>query len=199
MSRAAAAVALIAVAGTLLLAPVGLDPVAAGSEQASAADCIWQRHAKRVVKRIKRHGEVRRVKRWKHIWSCDPVAAQPPVPAPAPTPVPTPTPPTSEPTPEPPAANRLSVKSAEFTYTLSRPSVSAGELTIELNNLGEDPHNLNLGLEGSEDSLLEIAETPSQQRQTAKVTLPAGSYRLWCSLDMHEEKGMSATLVVASD
>jgi plastocyanin len=197
MSRAAATVVLVAVAGALLLAPVGLEPIAPSSERASAADCTWQRHSKRVVKRVKRHGEVRRVKRWRHSWACDPIATQPPAPAPTPSPAPVPPPPTPEPTPEPPAPNRLSVKSAEFTYTLSRPSVSAGEVTIELNNLGEDPHNLNLGPEGVGEALLEISETPSQQRQTAKVTLPAGSYRLWCSLDMHEEKGMSATLLVA--
>ena len=95
-----------------------------------------------------------------------------------------------------PEANRLSVKASEFYFVLSRPSLKAGEVTVELNNQGEDPHNLNLQREGDEGEPLQIPETDSLQRDVASFDLPAGKYRLWCSLPEHEEKGMHTTLTV---
>jgi plastocyanin len=197
VSRAACAVALCALVAVVTLVPAAAESLsAAGPARASAAECTWQRHAKRVFKRVKRHGKVRRVSSVKHAWSCDPVAT--PSPAPQPTPEPVAPAPTPAPNPEPAPTNRLGVKSAEYSYTLSRPSVSAGEVTIELSNFGEDAHNLNLQREGSEDPELQIPETPSQQHQTAHFTLTPGTYRLWCSLPTHDEKGMHATLVVSA-
>jgi hypothetical protein len=69
-------------------------------------------------------------------------------------------------------------------------------VTVELNNQGEDPHNLNLRREGGEGEPLQIPETDSLQRNVASFDLPAGRYRLWCSLPEHEEKGMSTNLTV---
>jgi plastocyanin len=161
------------------------------SGTAEASECTWTKHSKRVVKRVKRHGKVRKVVRRRHWWTCVPQAEAPPI---AP-PVLTPPPPAPEPEPEP-EANRLAVKSSEYYFVLSRPSVKSGEVTIELNNRGEDPHNLNLRLEGDEGEPLQIPETDSEQRNVASFDLPAGKYRLWCSLPEHEEKGMEATLTV---
>jgi plastocyanin len=145
-----------------------------------------------VVKRVKHHGKVRKVMRRRHWWTCVPQTAAPLGTAP---PI-APSPPSSpEPAPEP-EANRVSVKGSEYYFVLSRPSVKAGEVTIELNNQGEDPHNLNLRLEGSETESLQIPETESLQRSVATFDLPAGKYRLWCSLPEHEERGMSASLTV---
>lgn len=156
----------------------------------ATAECSWQRHSKRVVKRVRRHGVVRRVVRRKHWWTCAPATAAPTTPPPLPAPAPGPQP---EPEPE---ANRLSVKGAEYYFVLSRPSVKAGAVTIELNNQGEDPHNLNLRLEESGEEPQQIAETGSGERTVATFDLPPGRYRLWCSLPEHEEKGMSTTLMV---
>ncbi|HEU5104757.1 MAG TPA: plastocyanin/azurin family copper-binding protein [Solirubrobacterales bacterium] len=155
------------------------------------AECGWERHSKRVVKRVKRHGKVRKVVRWRRWWTCAPPATASPIAtAPASAPPPTPAP---EPEPE---ANRLSVKGVEYYFVLSRPSVKAGEVTIELNNQGEDPHNLNIRTEGSDAEPLQIPETDSLQRSVATFDLPAGQYRLWCSLPEHEERGMAASLTV---
>jgi plastocyanin len=184
---------LAAVTVTLVGAPgAGMPLPQLGTDPAAAADCTWQRHVKRVVKRVKRHGKMRRVVRRKVRWTCVPLAAAP-VPAPAPV---TPVPPPSDPDPEP-EANRLAVKASEFYFVLSRPSVKPGEVTIELNNQGEDPHNLNLLLEGNEGEPLQIPETDSLERRVESFDLPAGKYRLWCSLPEHEEQGMTATLLVA--
>ena len=147
------------------------------------------------------------MRRTRHWWSCDQVA--PPsgdaapttpdstpaaAPAPAPSPAPAPTP---EPEPELESGpSRLSIKAAEYSYTLSRQTLTAGEVAIELDNRGQDAHNLNLRPVGSEAAPLEIAETESLQRSRAHFTLEPGAYRLWCSLPTHDEEGMHATLVV---
>jgi len=124
------------------------------------------------------------------VWSCVPQAEATPIPALAPTP-----PAISEPEPEP-EANRVSARAAEYYFVLSRPKVKAGAVTVELNNQGEDPHNLNLRREGDTGEPLQIPEAASLQRNVASFDLPAGKYRLWCSLPEHEEKGMETTLRV---
>jgi len=189
MSKATAALL-----GALLLLLLS----AVGAPSTAAAECSWQRHSKRVVKHVRRHGRLRKVVRYKRWWSCEPVSAT--APAPSADPLPAPTLPPSEPLapgPDPePEANRLAVKSLEYYFVLSRAQVKAGALTVELNNQGEDPHNLNLQREGDAGEPLEIAETDSLQRNVATFDLPAGTYRLWCSLPEHEERGMHTTLVV---
>jgi len=184
----------VVLAAMLLAGMAARTTVGSGglSGTARASNCSWERHSKRVVKRVKRHGKVRKVVRRKHWWVCGPQTPSPVAAAPAPTPAPP-----SSPAPEPePEANRISVKGSEYYFVLSRPSVKAGEVTVELNNQGEDPHNLNLRLEGSETEPLTLPETDSLQRSDATFDLPAGKYRLWCSLPEHEEKGMAATLAV---
>ena len=192
MRRAAvAAVALVLALSAFAASPPGTPELA--PDRAAAAECLWKRQMKRVVKHVRRHGRLRKVVRRKPRWVCVPQAmapvAAPPAPAPpAPPPVP-------EPEPEP-EANRLAVKSAEYYFVLSRPGVQAGEVTIELNNRGEDPHNLNLQIEGEEGEPHELPETDSLQRSVATFDLPAGKYRLWCSLPQHEERGMYTSLQV---
>jgi plastocyanin len=155
-----------------------------------ASECTWTKHSKRVVKRVQRHGKVRRVVRRRHWWTCDPNAAAPAPASPGPAP-----PAAPEPEPEP-EANRVAARASEYYWVLSRPKVKAGEVTIELNNQGEDGHNLNLQREGDAGEPLQIPETDSLQRSVASFDLPAGKYRLWCSLPEHEEKGMETTLRV---
>lgn len=161
----------------------------------------------RATKRHKRHSRVRPAKaltrtKAKRTRRCKR--------APVRTPAPVPTPSVPQPAPEPPPAadpppavdeeapsNRLAVKAGEFYYVLSRPSVSAGEVTVELNNYGEDPHNLNLQRQdGEAEPVLSIPVTGSSERDSASFDLPAGTYRLWCSLPTHDAKGMNATLAV---
>jgi plastocyanin len=185
--RAAIAITLV-LAGFLALL-VATKTVQLGSGRAEAAECLWQRHTKRVVKHVRRHGRVRRVVRYRHWWTCEAVAP----PASATPPAPAPTPPEPEPEEE---ANRLAVKSVEYYFVLSRPKVHAGELTVELNNQGQDAHNLNLQAESGEGEVLQVPETQSLDHSVAHFDLAPGKYRLWCSLPEHEEKGMHTTLVV---
>jgi plastocyanin len=167
---------------------------AVAATPAPAPGCTWQRHSKTVVKHLQSHGRALRVKRIKHWWTCE---AQPSLIQPQPALPIAPTsaaPPGEEPQAE---IGHLGVKAVEYSYTLSRPEVSAGEVIVELNNQGEDPHNLVLEHEGTADPDLEIPSTPSITQASAHFTLSPGTYRLYCSLYKHEAKGMQATLVVS--
>ena len=190
MSAAAARPVRLGLTGAVTVA-MAAGSIALAAPAASAEGCAWQRHSKPVVKRVKRHGRERRVKRVKHWWSCDAVPA-PFSPAPA-LPIPE-TPPAEEPQPQ---ISRLGVKAVEYSYTLSRPEVGAGETIVELNNQGEDPHDLKLQLEGSEAPPLEVPKTAALEQTSAHFNLAPGTYHLYCSLFKHDGKGMNATLVVA--
>jgi len=172
-----------------------LFAVSANNREVSG-ECAWTRHSKRIAKRVRRHKQWRRVKRVKHWWTCEapptpsaltsqstlPVSPSPELPSPA------------EPEPE---VGHLGVKAVEYSYTLSRPEVASGEVIVELNNQGEDPHNLVLEHEGTEDPDLEISSTPSLSQTSSRLSLSPGTYRLYCSLYKHEAKGMEAVLVVS--
>lgn len=189
----AVAVALVFGLSAFAALPAGSVEPAPG--KATAAECLWKRQMKRVVRHVRRDGRLRKVVRRKPRWVCVPQAAAPVAAPPAIAPPPPPPPPAPEPEPEA-EANRLAVKASEYYFVLSRPNVKVGELTVELNNRGEDPHNLNLRQEGEEGAPLEIPETESLQRNVATFDLAAGEYRLWCSLPQHEERGMYTTLQV---
>lgn len=200
--RSAAGAVLLALALALLAVAAPLSTSAgAGDPQ-----CAWQRHAKRVVKHVKRHGRVRRIVRTVHYWTCNPVPApETPIPPPleppgtpvAPTPAPG-----AEPGPEP-KANAVGVIATdageEFRYTVLSEEPRSGPLTVQLQNRGEDPHNLNfqkLGPGGREGEPFDELEATPGGQATATIELPPGEYRMFCSIGRHAEKGMEATLVV---
>ena len=70
-------------------------------------------------------------------------------------------------------------------------------MTIELRNVGEDPHNLVVSPDdGSHTPLAGWAETDPGGVLRQSVTLGAGRYLLFCSLEGHEAAGMSVRLRV---
>ena len=98
----------------------------------------------------------------------------------------------------PPA--RLMVSAQEHSLLLSRQSIVAGPALIEFLNRGEDPHDLRMrrivrkGV--SARRTFAVPETPSGELEELAARLPAGRYRLWCSLPGHEQLGMRAKLRV---
>jgi plastocyanin len=204
MRRAALAAACAAMAALLLVPNAGGASANPGDRHLSAqagqmaiTQCVaWKKHRKRVVKYVMREGERRKVVRVKRWRTCVRRAVPAPV-LPVPPAPPAPDPP--QPEPEDPSIPRLGVKAVEWAYTLSRPEVPAGEVVVELNNMGEDPHNLNLQLEDGSGPEGEIATIGPSAQGKAKFELPAGSYRLWCDLDGHEAAGMQATLIVTGE
>jgi hypothetical protein len=195
-------------AGALVLVcVVGLAIASlAGSAGAASAGCVWQRHAKRVVKHVKRHGKATKVERVKHFWTCEPLpeATVPPVVQPLPVPTPPPTPP-AEPAPEL-KANAIAVVADDentqgiFSYRVLAEEPRTGPLTLQLQNDGEDPHNLNIqaiGPGGPEGKPIdEIEDTAPGAQNTKVIELPPGEYRMFCSIGHHAEHGMEARIVI---
>ena len=128
----------------------------------------------------------------RHWWTCVHTAAAPGLATAAPT-LPAGG---QQPSEEGPTIGRLSVKASEFKFVLSRPSLTAGEAIVELDNQGEDPHNLNLQLADGQGPEFHLGEVGPLKRSTGRFTLASGTYRLWCSIPGHEELGMKATLTV---
>jgi plastocyanin len=168
----------------------------------AATTCV--KHTKRVVKHVKRHGRRTRVVRIKHFWTCKEVATPAP-PAPTPPASPAQAPPVLPPvtTPEP-EANALGVAADDHggvkSYTLSRQTVRSGHLTIQLQNKGEDPHDMDLQRVGPEGEplgeVVAIPVTEPGKQSNASVTVEAGEYRMWCNLYNHAKEGMEATVKV---
>jgi hypothetical protein len=185
-----------------LIVSLGFAPslgTISATPRAAAADCTWQRQSKRSVKHVKRDGRARRVVRVKRWWSCAPLVEPPAVgipPAVLPAPVAPPSP-EVEPPPRRVGVTAKDDKPGKFSFGLSRLYVVAGEVTVELDNSwGQDAHNLNVRLEGNEDPPLLVGEAEPGERRVGHLDLPAGTYRLWCSLPQHEEWGMSVDLEV---
>ena len=131
-------------------------------------------------------------------------AAERLVPVPTPVPPPTAPPPVDAPgdapspvTPAAPLPRFVSVAAREWSLTLSRPVVGAGSVTVELRNVGEDPHDLVVSPDdGSHTPLADWPEMAPGTHLRQTVSLPAGRYLLFCSLEGHEAAGMSVRLRV---
>jgi plastocyanin len=96
----------------------------------------------------------------------------------------------------PAAPARVQVIAQEYSFTLSRPAVPAGEVILEFVNRGQDEHNLH-AVEPSEGMEAgHLPATASGAHPTLTLDLHAGSYTLFCSLSDHEAKGMKADLDV---
>ena len=90
---------------------------------------------------------------------------------------------------------RLGVSATEFHLTLSRPSVKAGVVQIELQNDGEDPHDLRVRRAGGSHTFSFPLVGPGKRRSVA-IHMKPGNYQLWCSVADHRALGMQALLRV---
>lgn len=201
--------------GVLLVANGGWPSGQAG---AATTTCVWVKHTKRVVTHVERHGKRMRVIQAKHYRTCHkvavpseptPTAPSPMAPMPSPTPTPTPAPAPTEPpvvapTPEP-EANAVRVTATEtgdpYTFVPTRPSVHAGQLTVQLVNEGQDRHDLymqRVGPHGEpEEEEIKISEGTEPGGQTTKtVDVQPGTYRMWCSFGNHAMEGMETHVTV---
>jgi hypothetical protein len=90
---------------------------------------------------------------------------------------------------------RLGVGATEFHLVLSRSSVQAGHAVLELQNAGEDVHDLRLRRIGGSRTYSFPLTRPGARSTRALKLLP-GRYRLWCSVADHAQLGMRAVLRV---
>lgn len=148
--------------------PDGLSPAGADAGVSAQKECAYEWRRKRIVRWVRRNGRLKRVVRFKRVR----VRVCRNVPGPAP--------------------NRLGVKAWEFGFTLSAKQVSAGDTIIELNNQGEDAHDLHVKrLDGGDE--LSAPETEPGWQNRIRLTTAPGDYRLWCSLPNHASWGMDTT------
>jgi hypothetical protein len=94
-----------------------------------------------------------------------------------------------------PVPARLGVSAQEFHLVLSRQSVKSGRVVIELDNTGQDMHDLRLRRIGGKRTYV-LPETKPGARYVREVALLPGRYRLWCSVADHAQLGMRAVLRV---
>jgi hypothetical protein len=94
-----------------------------------------------------------------------------------------------------PTPAQLGVQSSEFHLVLSRTSVKAGVVDIELQNVGEDPHDVRIRRLGGHHTFSIPLTQPGKQR-TIAIHVRAGRYRLWCSVANHAQLGMQTILRV---
>ena len=90
---------------------------------------------------------------------------------------------------------RIQVVAREFSFSLSRTHLAAGQAVIELANFGQDPHDLRLQRLGARYIAGTPVVAPGSRADLAVKLLP-GRYSLWCSAADHRARGMRATLVV---
>ena len=93
------------------------------------------------------------------------------------------------------AGTTVTATEKEFSITLSRSTFTPGSYTFNVVNKGTFSHNLNIagpGVTGAASPTL-----PAGQSGTVTVTLQAGSYELWCSVDSHKDRGMDIKITVA--
>ena len=94
-----------------------------------------------------------------------------------------------------PAPARVQVGADEFSYSLSRQSIKAGPVIVQLVNYGEDEHDLMIRRVGGTRSWRVTKILPGE-RATLAIRLRPGRYRLWCAVGDHRVRGMRATLRV---
>ncbi|MEO8686790.1 MAG: hypothetical protein ABI611_01060 [Solirubrobacteraceae bacterium] len=125
--------------------------------------------------------------------------AQPGAPASPRAPAPEePVPGAPSPVPEPEANPfAVQVNSGEFFLHLSKPEVRAGSVRVEFNNRSaEDPHDLHLARADGTGASYAFGELQSGGIEAKTLRLDAGTWRLFCALPEHAERGMSANLRV---
>ena len=144
------------------------------------------RKARLIAAKTHAHGHVPRVK------------GRPPLVGTLPDPTTTPTTPTTT-DPQPPAPTcptALGVTEDEYHTYLSRSVLCPGSILVQLRNTGEDPHNLAILNLGTGVTVATWDDARPGDVVTKRVSLPSGTYRLFCTLPQHDEKGMHAVVTV---
>jgi uncharacterized cupredoxin-like copper-binding protein len=83
----------------------------------------------------------------------------------------------------------------EFRFTPKDVSVATGDVAFAVTNQGEIEHNLVVDDPGG-SRVVQIAIIEPGETRSITVSLPAGTYVIYCALPGHREAGMVATLRV---
>ena len=89
---------------------------------------------------------------------------------------------------------RVAITLDDFLIRPQNVRAPAGELTFEATNRGRLGHNLRVRDRDGEP--VAIATLLPGRRASETVTLPAGDYKMLCTVANHEQLGMTGRLVV---
>jgi hypothetical protein len=104
--------------------------------------------------------------------------------------------PAPDPTPKPRPLARMQALTREFTITLSRRTLPAGQVSIELANMGQDPHDLRVERADAPATGFSFSLARPGTRSSRKLELAPGEWKLYCTLEGHAAMGMSTTVTV---
>ncbi len=92
--------------------------------------------------------------------------------------------------------SQVQVVEKEFTITLSRPRVRAGNVIVQVINFGMDDHDLVLQGNARGSKTHTFALLAPGGRATRELKLAPGRYTLYCAVPGHRARGMVAPLIV---
>ena len=93
------------------------------------------------------------------------------------------------------AAQTIQVDAMDFMFMPEDLQAEPGEVTFELTNGGQAPHALEIEGEGVEE---ESDTIEGGESTSLTVELAEGTYRIYCPVGDHEERGMVGTLTVGA-
>ena len=91
------------------------------------------------------------------------------------------------------AVNEVSVQLSDYEITMPE-TLPAGSTTFVVSNIGQAPHNFEIEGQGIEEAFEDAL--PPDDTQTMQVLLQPGTYRVYCPVGDHAERGMVVELVV---
>lgn len=83
----------------------------------------------------------------------------------------------------------------EFRFTPKEVTIPTGDIAFAVINRGEIEHNLAVDDPGGR-RVIQIAIIEPGETKSISVSLPAGTYVIYCTLPGHRDAGMAATLRV---
>jgi plastocyanin len=92
-------------------------------------------------------------------------------------------------------ATSTTVVMTEFAFNPATLTVPAGRHTFVLQNQGQFPHTMHIEGNGVSEDVGDPIN--GGQSFSGTVTLPPGTYDVWCPVDGHRDRGMVGTLTVA--
>jgi uncharacterized cupredoxin-like copper-binding protein len=91
-------------------------------------------------------------------------------------------------------AQKVDVSETEFKIKLATASVKAGQVSFDVTNDGDIPHNLVVKGNGVDESSKNLN---SGESDDVTVDLKPGTYDLYCSIPGHKQAGMDLKLTVS--
>lgn len=91
------------------------------------------------------------------------------------------------------AGTTVPVTATEFAFALPTTHVAPGTYTFVLTNRGTTAHAMAIEGGGVDEDVDPVGPGGTA---SLTVTLPAGSYDLYCPVDEHQDKGMDTTITV---